>query len=246
MGLDVYAGTLTRYYAHNWKTIVQQEAEAEGHKFVRVESVPDNAIKEISKIQKIIKKWQDNTYKTLKKNYSKKFAPWKDDNEKPYYTHKPDWTALKAMLLVAAGKIYNKEVPKAIAYDWDYTEDELIDRLSSDENIVYSMARGVELWLPIAEPMIFAAELPTGDDDFIGTVGGLRRELEEINKMVWQADEKTILSWIHTEGYIAVSDGTGTNSGKYDTAALAKFAYSIMWQAMRFAENNQVPILLDY
>ena len=22
MGLDIYAGTLTRYYSHNWKTVV--------------------------------------------------------------------------------------------------------------------------------------------------------------------------------------------------------------------------------
>ena len=27
MGLDIYAGTLTRYYSHNWKTVVQQWAE---------------------------------------------------------------------------------------------------------------------------------------------------------------------------------------------------------------------------
>ena len=24
MGLDIYAGTLTRYYSHNWKNIVHQ------------------------------------------------------------------------------------------------------------------------------------------------------------------------------------------------------------------------------
>ena len=27
MGLDIYAGTLTRYYSHNWKTVVQQRSE---------------------------------------------------------------------------------------------------------------------------------------------------------------------------------------------------------------------------
>ena len=27
MGLDIYAGTLTRYYSHNWKTVVQQWAD---------------------------------------------------------------------------------------------------------------------------------------------------------------------------------------------------------------------------
>ena len=32
----------------------------------------------------------------------------------------------------------------------------------------------------------------------------------------------------------------------YDTQSLAKFAFSMFWRAMRFAEEQQVPILLDY
>ena len=30
MGLDIYAGTLTRYYSRNWKTSVQQWGEEHG------------------------------------------------------------------------------------------------------------------------------------------------------------------------------------------------------------------------
>ena len=33
---------------------------------------------------------------------------------------------------------------------------------------------------------------------------------------------------------------------QYDTESLAKFAFSIFWQAMCFAQKQQVPILLDY
>ena len=36
MGLDIYAGTLTRYYCHNWKTAVQQWAEANGYAFHKI------------------------------------------------------------------------------------------------------------------------------------------------------------------------------------------------------------------
>ncbi len=36
MGLDIYAGTLTRYYSHNWKTVVQQWAEENGYSFSRI------------------------------------------------------------------------------------------------------------------------------------------------------------------------------------------------------------------
>ena len=33
MGLDVYAGTLIRYYMNNWKTVIQQFAEDNGLKY---------------------------------------------------------------------------------------------------------------------------------------------------------------------------------------------------------------------
>lgn len=36
MGLDLYVGTLTRYYTRNWKTVVQQWAEENGWGFHRV------------------------------------------------------------------------------------------------------------------------------------------------------------------------------------------------------------------
>lgn len=89
----------------------------------------------------------------------------------------------------------------------------------------------------------------------IATLGGLRKELERLNGMAWQADEDTILRWSETEGYPV--DGTVGPDGQYskadipehtqyDTDSLAKFAFSMFWQAMQFAEEQQVPILLDY
>ena len=98
-----------------------------------------------------------------------------------------------------------------------------------------------------------SAPLPTDNTAAISTVGGLRKELEKLNQLAWQADEDTILDWADTEGYPA--DGTIDADGQYskadipehtqyDTQSLAKFAFSMFWRAMRFAEEQQVPILL--
>ena len=46
MGLDIYAGTLTRYYSHNWKTVVQQWAEENG--FSGFFYYPDNPYSRLS------------------------------------------------------------------------------------------------------------------------------------------------------------------------------------------------------
>ena len=43
MGLDIYAGTLTRYYSHNWKTVVQQWAEENGYAFNRITPAGDSS-----------------------------------------------------------------------------------------------------------------------------------------------------------------------------------------------------------
>ncbi len=73
--------------------------------------------------------------------------------------------------------------------------------------------------------------------------------------MAGSVRDYTILGWADTEGYPV--DGTIDADGQYskadipehtqyDTQSLAKFAFSMFWRAMRFAEEQRVPILLDY
>ena len=107
----------------------------------------------------------------------------------------------------------------------------------------------------LTDAFFFQAPLPTDDLAMIGTVGGLRKGLEKLNQLAWQADGDTILGWADTEGYPV--DGAIGPEGQYskadipehtqyDTQSLAKFAFSIFWRAIRFAEEQHVPILLDY
>ena len=195
MGLDIYAGTLTRYYSHNWKTVVQQWAEENGWGFQKI--TPDGEAA---------------------------------DNEE---------------------EMSPAEVQAAV----DFGEHPLVARLASDEERVWSLFRGATWWLPLPDSFFFQAPLPTDDQAMIATLGGLRKELEKLNQLAWQADEDTILGWADTEGYPV--DGTVGPDGQYskadipehtqyETQSLAKFAFSMFWRAMRFAEEQQVPILLDY
>ncbi len=59
MGLDIYAGTLTRYYSHNWKTIVQQWAEENGYTFNRItpDGEPADNEEELSRLR-FRKRWR--------------------------------------------------------------------------------------------------------------------------------------------------------------------------------------------
>ena len=110
-------------------------------------------------------------------------------------------------------------------------------------------------WLPMPDAFMLRGPLPNGNDHMISTTGSLHKELEHINELTWQAGEEEILHWSETEGYPADAfvreDGTLSREDipehtRFDTQSLAKFAFSILWQALRFAEEQQVPVLLDF
>lgn len=126
MGLDIYAGTLTRYYSHNWKTVVQQWAEENGYSFNRItpDGEPADNEEEMSpaEVQAAVENWRDQILSAISQPGQPPYAPWLEDNEKPYYTDKPDWDAFGAMLLVAACRTYEEPVPSTVEKDWIFGE----------------------------------------------------------------------------------------------------------------------------
>ena len=108
MGLDIYAGTLTRYYTHNWKTAAQQFAEASGLNFQTIRAGQQEEVS-IEEVKEIVTRWRNNIISGLNLDP----APlWNEDYDStPYYTDKPDWDAVNALLLYISAKYMNKEVP---------------------------------------------------------------------------------------------------------------------------------------
>ncbi len=259
MGLDIYAGTLTRYYAQNWKTVNQQWAEEHGWGFERItpegEPLADGEQASPAEIQADMENWRDQVLSALAQPGQEPYTPWPEDNEKPYYTDKPDWDAFGAMLLVAACHTYGEPVPATVQKGWNFTEHPTIKRLAEDREKVWSLFRGTDWWIPLSDGFLFQSILPNGTKAVVATLGALRNELEHLNNLAWQADEDTILGWSRTEGY-PVDKEVGPDSvlvkpdspdhSIYSTESLAKFSFSLFWRALRFAEEKQVPILMDY
>ncbi len=109
-------GTLTRYYARNRKTAVQQWGEANG---VQVNLVrPEEQNVELAPPEEIlagVTSWRDGLLDALSPYLSEK-SLWNEDvDATPYYTGKPDWDAFHALLLYAACKAIGKPVPKTVA-----------------------------------------------------------------------------------------------------------------------------------
>ena len=86
--------------------------------------------------------WRDQILAAISQPDQPPYAPWPENNEKPYYTDKPDWDAFGAMLLVAACRTYEEPVPPTVEKDWIFGEHPLVARLASDEERVWSLFRG--------------------------------------------------------------------------------------------------------
>ena len=71
-----------------------------------------------AEVQAVVENWRDQILSAISQPGQPPYAPWPEDNEKPYYTDKPDWDAFGAMLLVAACHTYNEPVPSTVEKDW--------------------------------------------------------------------------------------------------------------------------------
>lgn len=253
MGLDIYAGTLTRYYARNWKTIVQQWGEANG---VQVDILrPTEQNVEIAPAEEIlagVTQWREALLNMLSAHLTEK-PLWNEDNDAtPYYTDKPGWDALGALLLYASCKALGRPVPETVGKKHDVFKDPNYLAFVEEKKTDISLFESDGWWLPIRDSFMFRSYLPTGDEREFATVGMLKAELEQINSWEWKADNETICTWSRTEGYPTDAlYGNGkvqriAENNEYNTVSLAKFAFSILWQAVRHSEQYGTWIIYDY
>ncbi len=267
MGLDIYSGKLTRYYSRNWKNIVQQLAEKNGMECVmtdgsnEIKTVEDKT--EIEQIRKTITKWADDLAANIKlylatdTDLPLSTPLWDEITECDYYTDKPDWEAFGALIMLQACQSLNRPLPEYVESRWSAFENPIVTEAMA-KKITNSLLYGVTLWLPIPYNAIILTEYPTGDKGPISTVSFLKHELEELNQQLWKADEATILSWRNDKFYVPIKTKEPKllfgfirrkdkiQKEKYRTEELAQCAYSMLYQAVRFAEEHQVPIILDY
>ncbi len=242
MGLDIYAGTLTRYYTHNWKTAVQQWAEQNN---IRCDIMTPNGVREDSnvnakEVQETIELWMEALTSGLSDG-DISLEPWEENNEKEYYTDKPDWDGYGALIILSAYLYSGEEVPKFYEKSSDWNDDPVVRDFVRSVSHTNTFLDGAEMWIPFKECISFEFVFPTNKDAHMSTVGQLESDLQYLNKMRWNADEETILSWTDIE---ITSDES--NEDIFDFDALSKFAYCMFYKAVLFAKENNVPIRLDY
>ena len=106
MGLDIYAGPLTRYYSHNWKTVVQQWAEENGYTFNRItpDGEPADNEEELSpaEIQAAVEDWRGQSLAPPSHPNPPHHTPTPAGHERAHLTHKTAWGGSLPLVLWGA------------------------------------------------------------------------------------------------------------------------------------------------
>jgi hypothetical protein len=233
MGLDVYVGSLTRYYSRQWENKVQKWARETGTP-VRVVRQDDSPPPDAAAIEPAARAWRDTLSEALAEHGIPALS-WEESLKAPYFTDRPAWDCYSA-LLVWAAHADNPDVPLPETAPEDWRQDPAYRAVEESRSIRYPhLLRRTEFWLPADFEFTFAAEDLTGTQAFFGSSAGLLRELGELNRHTWRATPAHLADWREA----------GSQAGApLETAA--RFALAVFLPLCQKAVTNNLPMKLDY
>ena len=182
MGLDVYVGSLTRYYSGDWETIIQSLAHEGGVPVVieRVETRPNtwgalgrllrlfrvpspfrsssgaDRVTDPAAVRAGIIAWRAALTNTLGNDLSGALD-WDESDESLYFTDKPTWDGYAALALLAAHAEHPEFAwPEEVPEHWDQ-DPAWIASTAEGSRTRYRQILTPELWLPGAFEFVFLA-----------------------------------------------------------------------------------------
>ncbi|MGN6182279.1 MAG: hypothetical protein ACTHQM_01350, partial [Thermoanaerobaculia bacterium] len=207
MGLDVYVGSLTRYYLGEWETIVQRIAREQGLQ-VRIvrrnQRKPSLITRLVDRLTgrtspaaaaKAIDRWRHalGVASGLGENFT-----WNESLEYEYFTDKPAWDCYGGLLLWACYEHLPKATRAKVAGEWG--NEPAYQTMRSLAAHPYPHLLGdTEFWFPIDFQYPFSATTILGETVAIGSSTRLLEELGELNRKTWGASPDELGEW-RTEG----------------------------------------------
>ncbi|MCF8534141.1 MAG: hypothetical protein K9G48_14125 [Reyranella sp.] len=222
MALDVYVGSLTRYYANV------------GYRIAHADT-PADSVKDPARITPAILAWRTALSERLCDNIP---APldWEESLSAPHFTGRPGWDGLGALVLWAAYAEHPAlQLPDRLREEWE--NDVALARSTAEgfRSHYSQVLRNVELWLPSSFQFTFDGEDVSGRRIVMGSALTLRRQLDELNGATWKAGTSAVDGWRQIPP-----------AGDASLEQCARFGFAVMVDAAQRAIDLHLPVKLDY
>lgn len=237
MGLDVYVGSLTRYYRNDWETVVQRIARQKGleAEVVRFDSNSESEPLDVAAVHSHILFWRSELARLLEGRITGPIE-WDESPDAPYLTDKPAWDTYVDLLLFAAYDEH-RELDRPIEHIDDIENDPAMKRSTDPEfpTMYPHLLSFTEWWLPFDMDFVFRAADPAGTPAVFGSSIALERELRLLNARTFRGGKSDVEFWLEN----------GTKHGA-PMADGARFALALFLRLARRASRHRLVMKLDY
>lgn len=262
MGLDVYAGPVSRYAGGDWQSVIQQSSVETGVPVITVRSgaIPEDLIRAVADMQagltgtrevgpappvvQPIAQWQAEIKRRLGVDEA-----WDDRPDGEFLSDQPGWWGYGAVLLLAAydeqpalapgmkvKRLLGSRTVPAVAPE-EFGQAEAFQVAAQAPTRYPTLLRGAEWCLPVeGGPVLFAAPTPFGKEVTMGHVSQLHAELMMLNERTLQLDPEGLAKARRNE------DEPDMNSFE----AMAPFGLSVLLGTAEFALEHRAAWILDY
>jgi hypothetical protein len=236
MALDVYVGSLTRYYAGEWENISERTARERGAQYRIARSGgstdPD---RDAAEIRDAVLVWRTSLSQSLGERIA---APldWDEAPEAPYFTSRPGWDGFGSLVLWAAYAEHPAvRRPGSLPEEWD--NDPVLLRSTADgfRSRYSHLVRNVELWLPGPFEFTFEGEDVDGRRVVVGSTATLRRQLDDLNAATWKGAVDVVAGWRR--------EPPGNEAPLEQNA---RYAFAVLLELAERAVDRRLPMKLDY
>lgn len=237
MALDVYVGSLTRYYAGDWESIAdkkERQTRAQPRRRTATAAVGSGPGKDSERIRKAVLTWREGMTRALQQHLTEPLD-WAETTEAPWFTGRPGWDGFGSLVLWAA---YTEQPslrrPATLPEEWD--DDPALFRSNADgfRSRFSQLVHNVELWLPSAFDFTFEGEDVDGRRIIVGSSILLGRQLDDLNAATWEMDAGELTA-------LARNRPAGNGLER-----CARHALAVMTGLVRHAVEHRLPIKLDY
>lgn len=234
MALDVYVGSLTRYYAGAWENLVEKAARERGAPHRVRSATPADAAKGLDRIRPRVLAWRAALAKALGDRLSTPLE-WDETQAAPWYTHRPGWDGFGSLVLWAAYAEHPAlRLPETLPEEWDHDVALMRSAAEGFRSRYSHLVRNVEMWLPVAFEITFEGEDVEGRRVVMGSVTTLCRQLADLNAATWKASAADVAAW----GRVPIEEGP--------LEERARYAFAVLTELAQRAQSERLPMKLDH
>lgn len=182
VAFDVYVGTMTRFYRHDWENVAQCMAREQGMQYTMIYAGGQpEAPPPAKEVRQAVSGWCRALSGGLEPHG---YGPvqWDEGDHQPYFTDRPAWDGYSALLVWAAHADHPDlplpaEVPESWVDDPAYQRSIVREFKSRFRTILEP-----QLWLPTEFPFVFEAPtLVSEDKTCIGSAFTLKQQLDDLH-----------------------------------------------------------------